>query len=112
MFIGVYLFGCGVIYLLLLLGLLAIAQARKPIGEVRGGLLCYSGLAALASVLGLAGFILFSMQLNLLAFGVPQDYSIPGDYLAAGPAGLLVLALGAAGMLSPLLVALGMRRAL
>jgi hypothetical protein len=48
--------------------------------------------------------------MGLMQFGVTADYSYPNDYLAAGPAGWIVMLLPIAGVLSPIGVALAIRR--
>jgi hypothetical protein len=93
--IGAYLFLTGVVWL--------AGLALWP--AVRRRLAAYAGLSLLLALAGLIIFYLLSAWAGFMRSGVTGSLSIPLDYLAKGVVGVLILLVGLAGLLSPLLVA-------
>ncbi len=93
MFIGVYLAVCAFTTTLILL--------RKSTSWQRRYLLLSGFLAAVF----LFAFLALFSRAGIITFGEPASLSLPGDYLAHGPAGWLALTIGGLGLLSPLLAA-------
>jgi hypothetical protein len=93
--IGACLFVAGIIWL--------IGLALRP--RVRRRLAAYTGLSLLLALAGLILFYLLSAWVGLMRTGVTGSLSIPQDYLARGAVGILILLVGLAGLLSPVLAA-------
>ena len=91
------------------IGLFAIMLRVNPHGRWRNPrrrLWTYVGLAALLSLALLAVFLVLSENAGLITFGTAVQISFPGDYLAAGTTGYLLLGLLAVALLAPIVVAL------
>ncbi|MCL4396081.1 MAG: hypothetical protein M1482_14985 [Chloroflexi bacterium] len=95
MFILAFLVLAGIAWLV---GMVAVAG-------VRSRLAAYSALALALAVGGLVIFTVLSMWLGLVRLGVPYDLNIPDDYIARGLAGVAILVVGLAGVVSPLVAA-------
>jgi drug/metabolite transporter (DMT)-like permease len=93
--IGAYLFLAGIVWLA---GLVPRPHARRR-------LVAYASLSLLLALAGLILFYLLSAWAGLMRTGVTGSLSIPQDYLARGAVGVLILLVGLAGLLSPLLAA-------
>jgi drug/metabolite transporter (DMT)-like permease len=93
--IGAYLFLAGIVWL--------VGLALRP--RVRRRLAAYAGLSLLLALAGLILFYLLSAWAGFMRTGVTGSLSIPQDYLARGAAGVAILLVGLAGLLSPLLAA-------
>ena len=91
--IGAYLFLAGIVWLL--------GLALLP--SIRCRLAAYFGLSLLLALAGLILFYLLSTWAGLVRTGVTGSLSIPQDSLARGAVGGLILLVGLAGLLSPLL---------
>jgi hypothetical protein len=102
MFLLAYLCSAG---LILLLALVVLAVAL-PAAERR--LARSYGLPVLASlvtvVIAGALFVVLSIWSGLFTLGTVGSWNFPGDYLAAGPIGWLVILVAFAGMLSPAII--------
>jgi len=109
MFIGVYLCGSGLVFLIAFLALSAAADVDDTVGRLRQHFTKFGLTAAGSSLLGLILFIGLSVATGLLTLGQSGDYSIPGDYIELGVRGWLILLIGALGILSPALTAVWMR---
>ena len=99
MFIGVYLLGCGFVYLL---SLLVARQARAHWKRILGW-------SMVSTMVCLLLFIFLSTQLGILTLGESSSYSIPADYVALGLTGILTLGVALVGMLSPALITISIR---
>jgi hypothetical protein len=109
-FIGVYLCGSlfiGVLALVLLHLRSSSASARAL---VRPYVRRYIILATLLSLMVLLLFIVLSVWTGVIQAGQPQQVNVPDDYLAAGAAGWLMLALLLLGAFSPWFVAVVISR--
>jgi hypothetical protein len=95
MFILGFLLSSVIVWSLLMAFVTPLRQHSRP----------FTLLSLLFVLAGLALFTLFSWTLGLVRLGVPSGVSIPGDYLALGASGILVLLVGIAGVLSPVLAA-------
>lgn len=69
----------------------------------------YPLLAWLTAALGVVVFELLSVAAGIVRYGTAVSITIPGDYVARGPIGTAILALGGLAIMSPLGVALIMR---
>jgi hypothetical protein len=78
--------------------LASVARARQRFGP-------YTRLSLLFVLSGLAFYILASMWMGALAFGVGQARSVPQDYLERGWLGVAVLLILLVGLLSPAIAA-------
>ena len=95
MYIGAYLSGVGLMYLLGR-GIAARKAARS------GAFPLLSVLLALAALLL---FHLLSLAFGLMHFGRAESWSLLPGYLYVGPAGWLALSMFVAGLFSPILAA-------
>ncbi len=77
---------------------LVLSPARRQIN-------LYAGLSVSFVFVGLLLFTGLSMMVGLVRFGVAENLSIPGDYIEQGALGVLILAVGLTGVLSPGLAA-------
>lgn len=110
MFIGAYLCVSAFVFGLGLLALLAFVKGATMARTLRQQLIAYSAVSLTLIGLGLAAFIGFSAMAGLMRFRGAGSWSYPGDYLAAGPVGWIVMLLPLIGILSPLLIVAMIRR--
>ncbi len=61
-------------------------------------------ITAVSVTSGLLMFVALSAGIDVMRFGQPTTYRLPQDYLAAGFLGWLAMVIGAATLLSPLLI--------
>jgi hypothetical protein len=93
--IGAYLFVAGIVWLV---GLVLWPRLRRRLAS-------YGGLSLLSVLAGLILFYLVSSWAGLIRIGVAGSSNIPQDYVVRGVVGILILLIGLAGLLSPILAA-------
>jgi putative copper export protein len=85
--------------------MLALFKPDTRWGEIRQRLFHYILVSLFVSILGLIGFVGLSALIGTIQFGHPYASSIPQDYLARGPIGVIALAVAILAILAPLAIA-------
>lgn len=111
MFIGAYLGSSGVIFLITLCLLTAVASPDKAFWRRRQQLARFALLSLGLSGLGFILFLGLSVVTGILPpVGSVGSYSLPQDYLAYGLFGWFILFVAAVGILSPALTAVWLHK--
>ncbi|WP_420643502.1 hypothetical protein [Candidatus Leptofilum sp.] len=102
MIFGVYLFLSSLIFLPFFIKLSFSSQENRQERDKRHQLRVYIAKSFIFVMTGLTLFTLLSSWQGLLKFGVATDFSFPQDYIEAGLLGWFIMAIGLAGVLSPI----------
>jgi hypothetical protein len=106
MFIGVYLCGCGMLYLLAAAGLIVTARPEQKAAALRARLGSHLAWSLAIGLLALVAWVALVTWLDLLSrpsiYGDPLGMAIFG-WLGLSLIGWLVVVVGLAGVCAPLL---------
>ena len=103
MFIGVFLILTTSVFLVTLFIRSFSGSSRQNNNLLSLWFRLYVGYSLLIASASLALYIILSVWIEIFSFGAPSSYNIPQDYFEQGIIGWLLLLIGAAGILSPLL---------
>jgi len=110
MFFGAYFCAGSFTFVLGLVALATLFDGQATMVSFRGRALRYIGLSVAISVLCLVAFVGLSYMTGLMRFGKATHWSYPGDYLAGGPLGWVLMIIPLLGVVAPLVLALLSKR--
>ncbi len=110
MFFGAYFCAGSFAFVLGLIVLATLFDGQATMVSFRGRVLRYIGLSVAISVLCLVAFVGLSYATGLMRFGEAMHWSYPGDYLAGGPLGWILMIIPLLGIIAPLVLALSIKR--
>ena len=103
MIFAAYLGSSTLVFLLVLRKRLFFSKTRTQASATSWQVRVYVLKTVIFVSLGLFTFIILSVWLDLLKFGVVADFNFPQDYIAAGFWGWLTMAVALSGVLSPII---------
>lgn len=110
MLFGAYFCAGSFTFVLGLIVLATLFDGQATRVSFRGRVLRYVGLSVAISVLCLVAFVGLSYVTRLMRFGETTNWSYPGDYLASGPLGWVLMIIPLLGVVAPLVLALLLKR--
>lgn len=110
MFFGAYFCAGGFTFVLGLVALATLFDSQATMASFRGRVLRYIGLSFAISVLCLVAFVGLSYATGFMRFGEATHWSYPGDYLAGGPLGWILMIIPLLGVVAPPVLVLWPKR--